>query len=476
MGESIRAKLVEHGWIWIAVVAVGVALALQVPRYPNHDVAFLTWLANFVMGPGQFGVEVLELNPPLSFIIYIPAAAVSHLVGYDWAIKGWISIIFIFSIAMAWQASPREYRIPVCVTLGLFFALAFPREFGQREQISLLLCAPYVTGHMKRRWLGVLSGLMAGVGFALKPHFLVALVLVFLIHRKVRTEEWVIAATGTAYAFALVLFFRPYLFEVMPLASSTYWGVSAALGSERRIIELGALLSLGFIGWCSDRKPLVLRFLAAGVGFAIAAGLQNKFFPYHFVPGWGFLMLAIAAQAAEGSKFSRYSAFALLGFGLVPLYLTTMVWLDSSRIRSIEIKSLVRAIDGSRSFTVFAVHPYPAFPSALYTSSSYVGFSNSHWVLPAVAKGITGQSDEPTDVAKYWAVQQALIELRRSPEIVVVDPDWRRHTGLRSEAFDGLDWLRNDAEFDALWREYEPVGSAGRFLLYRRTEYSSSYH
>ena len=42
----------------------------------------------------------------------------------------------------------------------------------------------------------VVIGVMAGVGFAIKPHFLIALALVFATRRRIGTEEWAIAATG----------------------------------------------------------------------------------------------------------------------------------------------------------------------------------------------------------------------------------------------------------------------------------------
>ena len=195
----------------VIAVTAAATLAIQYPGYLNHDVAYLTWVADRVMHGAVYGRDVYDINPPLSFLIYVPAALLAQFMGFDPAIRLWTVAVVAVSIASLWQTADKSYRMPVVAALGIFVALAFPREFGQREQFALLLCAPYTAGHTPRRGLAVLNGVMAGIGFALKPYFLIPLALIFLTRRRLRLEEVAIAATGTTYAISIILFFQVYL-------------------------------------------------------------------------------------------------------------------------------------------------------------------------------------------------------------------------------------------------------------------------
>ena len=184
----------------LVVLTAASTLFIQSWRIIAPDVSFLAWTARQVMGPAVFGVDIYEVNPPLAFMLYTPAAVLSSLLGYDLAIKLWVTALGCLSVAMFWQTCDAALRLPLTITLALFVALVLPEEFAQREQIAFMLTAPYVAGPCRHRAGAILIGVMAGVGFAIKPYFLVPLVLVFATRRKLRAEEWAIAVTGLAYA------------------------------------------------------------------------------------------------------------------------------------------------------------------------------------------------------------------------------------------------------------------------------------
>jgi len=66
------------------------------------------------------------------------------------------------------------------------------------------------------------------------------------------------------------------------------------------------------------------------------------------------------------------------------------------------------------------------------------------------------------------AADRAVAELRRRPELVIVNTDWRGHSSLRSRHFDGLAMLQRDPAFRQLWAEYRPAGSIDHFQLFER--------
>lgn len=466
--EDTKARRERLQLAGVAFLALALALFVQLPRPVPHDVAYLTWVAGQVAGPAVFGHDIREINPPLCFLIYTPAVLLGKALALDLAIKLWVCALAALSFALTALAAPAARRLPILLALGPFFALAFPWDFGQREQIALLLCAPYATGAIARRRWALLSGIAAGVGFAIKPHFLIALALVLLTRRRIRTEEWAIAATGAAYAAALLLVFPAYLTEMLPIAQATYWSVGAQDNASARIAILGTLLAGALALLAIRRDATALGLGAAALGFLLAALAQGKYFQYHFVPAWGFLVMLCAARLDDPFKPVRLAAIALLAVAAALLALWAAAWLGAPQGRYAGMPRLLREIDRADGFLVLAVHPYPAFPTAIYTRTPYVGVASSNGALPAVGMALAaGAPDRAARIGRL-ALDHALTELRRRPALVIVDPDWVRHTGLAANGFDALAWLRRDPEFARLWRGYRPAGRVGRFALYRR--------
>jgi hypothetical protein len=87
--------------------------------------------------------------------------------------------------------------------------------------------------------------------------------------------------------------------------------------------------------------------------------------------------------------------------------------------------------------------------------------------ISAVGDAETGFVQVDASEARRLALQQAVRELERKPELVIVDTDW---SGLsaRRMPFDGLAWFNRDPKFRALWQDYELTGQFEDFQFYRR--------
>jgi len=429
----------------------------------NSDVAFLTWTAGQVMGPPVFGVDVYEVNPPLAFMIYAPAAFFAPWLGYDLAVKLWVTAMACASVAMFWQTCDAKLRLPLTITLALFVAFVLPGTFGQREQIAFMLTAPYVAGPCRNRGGAIISGVMAGVGFAIKPHFLIALVLVFATRRKISTEEVAIAATGAAYAVSLVLFFQPYLFEFMPLARATYWAAHMETSSTWKIGGFILLSAVPF-SLAGAPQPSARGFIAATFGFTIAALIQYKGFSYHFLAAWGFLALFLLARTFNARRLVAVCAVINL---LILVYIIGRFTLDFTRPTESQktMARLLPEIDRSPSFLSFAIGPFPAFPTALYTASDYKGLAIWPIFISAAREPLAGP--ELQEKARQLTFGQARRELERKPDLVIVE---RKDTasGWSRAEFDLLAFLETDAGFRALWNDYSYDKTIGKYELYRR--------
>ena len=447
----------------VPALLLAVGLAVQWRAYLNHDVAFLAWVAREVAGGAVYGRDILEANFPLAFLIYSPVAAFVPVAALPIAVKLWTMLLAALSLALLWRGLPEGQRAAVLIAFAAFLALALPREFAQREQIAFILVAPWCVAAERGRREGLLVGLLAGLGLAIKPHFLVPLALVVLYRRRFGVEEVGIAVAGGLYALSLPIFFWPFLSESLPLARSAYWAVDPAWSGVPRAFLLGALILVAAVGALRARDRLAIGFVVAAAGFFLAAFLQMKLFPYHLLPAWGFLLLAAAGLLKSGRLF----AAALLTVAAGSLLLQALPWWRGSEGRERQIPALAAILERGPSFTVIAVHPYPSFPTALHTRACFAGWSNSHWFLPAVAKVASGEAERRDGVAEHWALRQAMTEVARRPARVVVGTDWRRHTGLKSPSFDGLAWLQRNPEFARLWSAYEEEARVGRFRVFR---------
>ena len=447
----------------LVVLTAASALCMQSWGMINSDVSFLTWTASQVMGPPVFGVDIYEVNPPLAFMIYSPAALMAPWLGFDLAVKLWVTALACLSVAMFWQTCDVKFRLLLTITLALFIALVFPGAFGQREQIAFMLTAPYVGGPCRHRGGAILSGVMAGVGFAIKPYFLIPLVFVFATRRKVRTEEWAIVATGMAYAVSLLLFFQPYLFDFMPLARATYWASHMEADIAWKITGFILLSAVPF-SLAGVPQPSARGFVAATFGFTIAGFVQAKGFAYHFLPAWGYLSLFLMSRTFNARRLiGLFSAINLL----ILTYIVSRLTLELTKPSEGQtmMAQLLPEVDHSSSFLSFALAPFPGFPTALYTTSEYKGMSI--WPIFISAARETSAGSEQQERARQLTIDQAILELERKPELIIVERQDAAN-GWGRARFDLLAFLETDPGFRSLWSEYRYDKTVAGYQLYRR--------
>lgn len=451
------------GWILLFVI-LG-SWGVQRQTLINPDVAFLAWISREVLGPPVFGVDIWEINPPLAFMLYTPAALLSSFMGFGLAIKIWITLLGCLSVIGVWLAADRPLRAGVAGMLALFFVCGMPGGYGQREQIALLLCAPYAAGSLRDWRLALMSGVMAGVGFCIKPHYLIALLLVFATRRRLRLEEWAIAVTGLAYAASILLFFQPYLFGFLPMAVPSY---AAVFNGREDLAWLSALVVLGTVPLflAGAPQPGARGYLMAALGFTAAAVLQYRGFVYHYMAAFGFMLLFQTACLFNAKTFTAVmSGLFLLVEGWV-FATGGYYWFFKQDPQQQQVSALLRELESADSFWVPAFSSFPAFPTALYTRAHYAGRSFWPIYLP-LARQYAATSTNPIALdAMKRSLDQALGELAKEPDVVIVpvNKDTQRGKPFR----DVLSLLSRNREFDVFWKDYVLDKTVADFQIYRR--------
>jgi hypothetical protein len=473
---------------WAVAAGLGLAgVALQSATFLNHDVAWVLWSSGRLLDGGVFGRAVVAANPPLIWWISELPMALSRLTEPTAVTCFYVFMGVILALSMA--ASDRLLRDVLTASQRAFFlgvaalilSLGAGRDFGQRENITVIAALPYILLVASRLrgeahgWLFAAAvGASAAVGFAFKPHLLAvpillegALLLRLGFRRSLgRAELWAAVLTILAYIAAVFVFARPYLFEAMPAIAQVYWAfnVPETMALVTNTVPSVAALVLALLlvareDWKLEPVVLVL----AGAGFLIAAVLQWKAYSYHLYPVYvaGYLALAFLATSSRLPRI--LAAVVLTYFAVASVYSlkdrSVGGEMGDQRAQMIEFVNANTPAGGR--FLAFSTHPFPGFPTALHVHANWAARSNSRLFMPAVARlsaNPAGREEELAFAARHEHAA-ALADMTPLPDLVLIDVQPVRHAIL-DLPFDYLAFYREDPAFAAKWQNYEEIPRA----------------
>jgi hypothetical protein len=491
------SRAVQPHHLAVAGLAL-LALWLQLSAFPNHDVAWVLWGTERLIEGAAWGRDIIEPNPPLAWYLSVPSTWLAMKLGLPVAASFQVAVtavamisIFVFEALLRkeGQASARASVLPTLV-IAVFLLILPYRDFGQREHLMLIAILPYLAlvalrcrGDTIHPASACAIGLAAGLGLGLKPYFLGVPLLVeasaMLIARRwffaFRIETVAIGGIILAYAVLLLLIDRSYVDLVVPLAQGIYWSFNVPWAAVVTPILLPlAATAAAIVLTRQTAGPFPLIAAAAVAGFALACIVQHKGYSYHQFPVVAGAALAVAAAAVSARPVHRRLAHAVLVvFLLVGAARTAFWWQENGAggARTIETHAVIDAIDRYASggrFLVVAVHPYPAFPAALYADAAWSSRTNSQWFLPAVAR-LRDRGSDPAALAFAESHARAFVlhDLSQNPEMVIIDTDARRHTGGPRDS-DFLAFYLEDPRFARLWAAYREVQPIGSYRLFVR--------
>ncbi|MEO7275144.1 MAG: hypothetical protein ABIX28_23150 [Vicinamibacterales bacterium] len=352
----------------LAVAGLLVAACVGTVIAPlNTDTAWFLVAARRVLGGERLYVDLMETNPPLIVWLWMGPAwlgAFTRLSDQRVAgvvVAATIAGCSLLALSMLGRDTSRVWRIWLLASwLAALVGLCL-WDVGQREQFAAMLTLPYaclaarrMTGerasHDGGRPSILLTGVLAGVGFALKPFFLGALVSIELVVFAVtgwrrtltRVELWAVLAIHAIYAALIVVVTPEYLRDITPAVLATYGaygnGVEWVLRSKRAwlpallaVVALGSSwLAVRGAGPASDRNTgpanatatavrrsghpsgsrgllgamtmaaaLTRVMSTATLGWLIGFVAQGKGWRYHLIQVMVFGTAALAAAAAQ---------------------------------------------------------------------------------------------------------------------------------------------------------------------------------
>ncbi len=305
----------------------------------HFDVSWLTHAAQQLVAGGNYINNFLETNPPLILYLYTPLVFLKQFLGVS-VIAG--TRLYIFTLATVslvlcsrlltaiFAKKDHFVRHFLLFILALNF-LIFPlNELGQRENLTVIFIFPYLLllslrlqgKDTPKILVSCLIGLMAGIGFCIKPYFLLPLGLLelyFLYQSKhllalFKPELLSVAAFICFYLIVIGLLHQDYIHQIIPLVAKFYYqrhqkDFPALLSSEESVFNYFVILLYLLRRQHRFYPNLCNILLIATQGFWLVYLGQRMGWYYHALP-FQSLALTLATllflQTAAQKTFSHW--------------------------------------------------------------------------------------------------------------------------------------------------------------------------
>lgn len=306
--------------VFIPIILFISAYIIQTKLFLEGDVAYLLEVSGRLFAGGKYGRDILETNPPMILYLYLPVFLFAKLTAINiiTTVRVYIFLLAISSLSVCFFLLKKLLHNN-CILYCMFYFLIFDflllpaTQFGQREHILILFMMPYLfatalelEGQSLHPIVACVIGLFAGLGFALKPFFVLTPLLVELYCIFVKKNIWVsfriepmmILGVLIIYLGSVFVFQPEYIHIILPLISSFYFiGMSnswfAFLNAHTGYIILSVLTYFLFYKIDHYRyfnTILVLSIITMTAAFVIP---QMPWY-YHVMPAVSLVCLLFA--------------------------------------------------------------------------------------------------------------------------------------------------------------------------------------
>jgi hypothetical protein len=177
---------------WLALAALfAIAVVLRHLLPANTDVSWLLTVAERVLDGQRLYVDVIETNPPMAVLTYIPGIAIARAFGWpvETVTDGLIFVAIFASLGTVAAILKNSAVLrdvagwPLALLAFVILAILPTKTFGQREQIAVVELLPLLALYASRMkgesppfWAVLAAGIGAGLAVSFKPHFVIGVV------------------------------------------------------------------------------------------------------------------------------------------------------------------------------------------------------------------------------------------------------------------------------------------------------------
>jgi hypothetical protein len=500
-------------------IALAIPLALLIGTFVaqllsnlNHDTAWYIYAGTEFLDGGELYRDVfVDVNPPLGFFLTLPPVILAYQSGL-FAIDLFVVYFFLLivvSLGVTWRLLCVDRGLSLVTRRGLMILATLilticpAGDFGQREHFLMVFVLPYLLLNfltargVRLSWFASLGiGLVAGLGFVLKPHFLLV-PLALEAYRFATTRRWQailrsevlgLAATLVVY-IAVVAWIAPdYLTRIVPYALEIYnqtyqnplWFVLRR--AETVLLPVGCFVHLS-----TRRKQNVPQlgdvFMIASAVFFVAYVTQMKGWSYHLYPassclilGYGALFLDHLADSQHATRLpgdrslTRRMAVASLVLA-ASLTVHAAIHLRYKNPYTYSLTPYVERYAQNGSIAVLGSNVWAGFPMVNYSRVGWSSRFSTLWLLPGIIrKRSNGDLSNPAllDEIETFIRESVVADLTTEPPDVIFVDDRSVKSYFGDVPFDYLAYFRKDPRFALLWSNYTWVAEEEGFDIYRR--------
>lgn len=498
-----------------AIIMILAAYYIQFLLPLEGDVGYLMEMSERVLKGGKYGNEIFETNPPMILYLYIPPVLFAKLffVSNVLAVRAYILLIATLSIfgsiaILNKIIKPNDYLVTRVIFYILFFILIFlpSHEFAQRDHLVLIFILPYLFSSVlalqnKVRlslWVTFLIGTIAGIGFALKPFFLVTPCLIelyFIICTRkfwgwVRVESIMILMVLIVYLISIFMFQPNYIKVIVPLLPIYFQGFHASLLDT--VINVSNVFCLmGLAIFCvyvkkDDYRLLNIIIVLALIGMMLAYMIARSPWFYHVIPAWGLTCLLMGSYLGQNisaccksNKLRKVDCFVIILIATFLYYIPINIYYTNithaihrkNRESNLALASFIRSLPGRHKLYCFSSEGTVCFPLVYNTDSLYGAGDPFFWWLIGLLK-LENYPEGKTVPLKLLKQHNFLIE-RFAKDLTIYQPDIiiirKKEDALSAiPKFNYIDYFSKNDRFNEAWKNYYFLKSIEDYNLYRR--------
>jgi hypothetical protein len=512
-----RRPLARSLFLLTLALLLGITLVAEFRSYARPDTGFLLDAAGRVLDGARLYVDVVEINPPLVVGLNALAVQAARALGVSdiLAYRLGVTAILLAALALSslWlrRLLPDDVGLQRAVVLLIAFVL-FPLagpDFGEREHLVLALLVPYVLlatarslGQPVTPVQGVCTAVVAGVAFALKPHFLLAwLVLEAWLRGTRRVQRWALLpeTAGIAGVLAscllLMAVLTPEYFDLVRLLAGSYsrflpepfWHLLVT--GTGSVLTLFALLTFAALRR-EARHPALWISLALATGACLVAGAaQQKGLRYHLYPGFALATVLLGLVALDGTRAAgnrvrllyRTLAIAVLAASIAVVSLDELAAasgraVDSDREEFERMVRLVHSRAADESVFVMSYHIRSAYPLINYSGARSASRFPHLWILASEyldelrrERPLRYHERSEMSPTERYLNQAVLQDLEKRPKLLLV---FRPARDLPLNGYRRLDYVayfRREPEIGMILQEYQLIAETRDYLVYQWT-------
>lgn len=487
---------------------LALAYFLQTKIFFSPDVDYLLYASNQILSGAKYGIDIFETNPPMILYLYTPAIILAKLLTIHviTAVRFYIYSLIILSLALCSfllkkliksQDNILRYFLFGTLTCALLFLPTF--TFAQREHLLIILMLPYLLSSALalenkpiHPWLAVLIGVIAGIGFSLKPFFLVTpcLIELYFIFKKrhllawVRVESIVILSVLVIYLSSIFIFQPEYIHTVLPLVLHYYFSGTALswfdiLSFVNVLFCITVMLCYLIFYKYDHYHSLGWMLELALLGMIIAFLLPQTPWFYHVMPAFVLALLLLAHFLGQtlSSKLrliSYDSAILAFGFAIILLLPAIYQYRITRFVNHFHQDHPMNAIadyinkqPGTHSLACFALSAADCFPYIDDTHSVYAERFPSFWWYQGIRQFEKNNPSAKVLVDKYYLINSFADDLNRyHARWVVIDT--LHFKKIEVNQFEILSYFLENEKFRAAWQHYRYLTTLQSIKLYER--------